>query len=155
MKKRIQVTVMVLTMLFGLFGCSGEARKTITTLETMTLTVRGMRGTSVYEIVTDAEKTELLRYREAYVNGEDVRILEKSTLCDTQAMIERMNTCGILRWNGFHGKHPKNVLDRDMFVFEASVNHGQTIYADGSANYPKGYREFVRALDQLLSESGG
>ena len=105
--------------------------------------------------MTDAEKTELLRYREAYVNGEDVRILEKSTLCDTQAMIERMNTCGILRWNGFHGKHPKNVLDGDMFVFEASVNHGQTIYADGSANYPKGYREFVRALNQLLSESGG
>ena len=83
----------------------------------------------------------------------DELVLESSVPCDAQTMIELMNTCGILRWNGFHGKHPKNVSDGIMFRFEATVNGGQGIFADGSENFPKGYREFVRALDSMLAES--
>ena len=79
-------------------------------------------------------------------------MLETSTLCDMQTMIKLMNACDILGWDGFHGNHPKNVKDGIMFRFEATVNCGQMIHAEGSANFPKGYHEFVRALDAVLAE---
>ena len=43
-------------------------------------------------------------------------------------------------------------MDGIMFDFTATVNGGQTIHADGSANYPKGYNEFVRELNKMLAE---
>ena len=151
MKKGIQITVMVLTMLLGLFGCGREGSKAVTSVETMTLTLHGMRGSYVYKLEEEGGTTVLRRYREVYRGGEDELKLEASVPCTVQTMIELMNTCGILRWNGFHGKHPKNVSDGIMFDFAATVNGGETIRADGSANYPKGYYEFVRALDEMLA----
>ena len=153
MRKRILITVMVFTMLFGLFGCGEKAPKTVTSVETMTLTLRGMRGSYVYKFEGEGDMTELRRYRETYSGGEDELVLELSVPCGVQTMIELMNTCGIFRWDGFHGMHPKNVKDGIMFRFEATVNGGQTILAEGSANFPKGYHEFVRALDAMLAES--
>ncbi len=153
MRKRILITVMVFTMLFGLFGCGEKTPKAVTSLETMTLTLRGMRGSYVYKFDGEGDATELRRYREAYIGGEDELVLESSVSCGVQTMIELMNTCAILRWDGFHGKHPKNVKDGIMFSFTASVNGGQTISADGSENFPKGYHEFVRALDAMLAEN--
>ena len=144
---------MVFTMLFGLFGCGEKAPKTVTSVETMTLTLRGMRGSYVYKFEGEGDMTELRRYRETYSGGEDELVLELSVPCGVQTMIELMNTCGIFRWDGFHGMHPKNVKDGIMFRFEATVNGGQTILAEGSANFPKGYHEFVRALDAMLAES--
>lgn len=144
---------MVFSLLFGLFGCAGRSENTVTSVESMTLTLRGMRGGFVYEIVNEANKTELWYYLERYSGEETLLELEQSTVFDTQVMIELMNTCGIIHWDGFHGKHPKNVLDGIMFNFMATVNGGLTICADGSANFPKGYHEFVRALDEMLAES--
>ena len=144
---------MVFAMLLGLFGCSKGANRAITSLESMTLTQQGMRGTTLHEITVKEEKSELCFYRLVFSNGEDTRVLEKRTVCDTQVIIDCMNTCGILRWNGFHGKHPKTVQDGILFRFSAAVNGGVEIHADGSANFPKGYNDFVRFLDQLLTES--
>ena len=144
---------MVFTMLLGLFGCGRETQKNVTSAEAMTLTLRVMRGGYVYKFEGESDVTELRRYRETYRGGEDELVLESSVPCGAQTMIELMNTCGILRWNGFHGKHPKNVSDGIMFRFEATVNGGQEIFADGSENFPKGYHEFVRALDSMLAES--
>lgn len=152
MRTRILITAMVFTMLFGLFGCNRESPKTVTSVETMTLTLRGMRGGFVYKFEHEGDVAELQRHRETYRDGEDMLVLEASAPCGVQTMIDLMNTCGILRWDGFHGKHPKNVSDGIMFRFEATVNGGQTIIADGSANFPKGYHEFVRALDAMLAE---
>ena len=152
MRTRILITAMVFTMLFGLFGCNRESPKTVTSVETMTLILRGMRGGFVYKFEHEEDTTELQRHRETYRDGEDMLVLEASAPCGVQTMIDLMNTCGILRWDGFHGKHPKNVSDGIMFRFEATVNGGQTIIADGSANFPKGYHEFVRALDAMLAE---
>ena len=112
-----------------------------------------MRGSSVYEITGDAETTELCLYRLVYSGEETVRELEKSVVCDTKTILEVMNTCRILRWDGFHGKHPKHVSDGIMFRFMATVNGSTEIRADGSANFPKGYHEFVRALNQMLTET--
>ena len=115
----------------------------------MTLTLHGMRGSYVY---TFENQCELRRYRETYRDGEDKLVLETSDPCDMQTMIKLMNACDILGWDGFHGKHPKNVKDGIMFRFEAMVNNGQTVHAEGSANFPKGYHEFVRALDAVLAK---
>ena len=58
-----------------------------------------------------------------------------------------------MKWNGFHGKHPRNVRDGEMFTFAAVVNEGEKISADGSENFPKNYRELKERLHVLL-ESG-
>lgn len=122
-------------------------------VESMTLTLQGMRGTNVYEVTEKDGKTELCRYTKIYSNGQASRRLVASVLCDTASFIELMNKCDIISWDGFHGKHPKNVRDGIMFDFSATVNGGRKIHADGSENFPKGYREFVRELDKLLSQS--
>ena len=114
----------------------------------ITLTLQGMRGSYVYKY---ENQRELQRYREICRDREGKLMLEVSAPCGVETMIELMNTCNILRWDGFHGKHPKNVKDGIMFRLEATVNGGQTIYAEGSANFPKGYHEFVRALDAMLA----
>ena len=121
----------------------------------MTLTLQGMRFTNVYEITNKDGKIELRRFRKVYTYGKDTLELEASAVCDTTDFIEFLNTCGVISWDGFHGEHPKNVMDGIMFDFTATVNGGQTIYADGSANYPKGYNEFVRELNKMLAEYEG
>ena len=142
---------MVFTMLLGSFGCGREMQKNVTSAGTMTLTLRGMRGSYVYKFEGDV--TEVRRYREAYRDGEDELVLESTAPCGVQTMIELMNTCGILRWDGFHGKHPRGVKDGTIFTCTATVNGGQTIRAEGSANFPKGYHEFVQALNEMLANT--
>ena len=153
MKKFITlITIMLFTTLIGLCGCAGDYRKTVTSIEAMTLTLQGMRGTSVYEIAEVDGKTELRRFKKVYSTGEDILELEASATCDTKDFIELMNNCSVIRWDGFHGKHPKNVMDGIMFDFRATVNDGQEIHADGSENFPKGYHNFVRELNKILTE---
>ncbi len=135
--------------LFG--GCKGNPKKNVDTVEMINLTLNGMRGSFVYKISNEAGKTELSRYRKKFSGEETVLELEKSVICDTKTFVELMNNCGVICWDGFHGKHPRNVSDGIMFNFTATVNGNQTINADGSANFPKGYREFVRELDSMLA----
>ena len=123
---------------------------TITSVEEMTLTLTGMRGEWVYQFDGDTE--ELRRCRVVYSNGEDELVPEASMSCSKQTMLDLFSDCEIQRWNGFHGEHPRDVLDGIMFRFEATVNGGQTICADGSANYPRGYHDFVRTMDEMLAE---
>ena len=146
------ITTMVLSTSFGLCACADNCRKTITSIETMTLTLQGMRFCSVYEITNEDGKTELKRFRKVYSNGVDTLELEASAVCDIADFIELMNNCGVFGWDGFHGKHPKNVKDGIMFDFSATVNGGQKIHANGSENFPKGYHEFVRELNKTLAE---
>ena len=153
MKKFITlITTMMLSASIGLCGCAKDCRKTITSIETMTLTLQGMRFCNVYEITNENGKTELRRFRKVYSNGTDMLVPEASAVCDTTDFIELMNTCGVICWDGFHGKHPKNVSDGTMFDFRATVNGGQEIRAAGSENFPKGYHDFVRELNKILAE---
>lgn len=116
----------------------------------MTLTLTGMRGEWVYQFDGDTEA--LRRCRVVYSNGEDELVPEASMFCSKQTMLDLFSACEIHRWNGFHGEHPRDVLDGIMFRFEAAVNGGQTICADGSANYPRGYHDFLRTMDEMLAE---
>ena len=126
--------------------------KKITLIKELTLTLRGMRRSIVYEIINNADKLELRIYREIFSNGEIILELENSTMVDIHIFIELMNNCGVICWDGFHGKHPRNVKDGIMFGFTAIVNDGQTIRADGSENFPKGYHEFVRGLNNMFED---
>lgn len=130
-----------------------EKIEAIETVESATLTLHGMRGTSIYEIEVQNEKTELKLFSVVSVEGAWVRELQKSAVVDTEYLIELMNTCKVNRWNDFHGEHPKNVEDGIMFEFTATVNGTKTISADGSAKFPKGYNDFVRELGRILAES--
>lgn len=143
---------MIFTMLFGAFGRNKKTKKSVNSVEAMTLVKRGMRGEYVYKLESEDNATKLRYYREVYSGGETVLELVKSVACDRQVIIELMNTCNIIRWDGFHGKHPKNVHDGIMFTFTAMVNGGQTVCAEGSANFPSGYHEFVRSLDAMLTK---
>ena len=58
----------------------------------------------------------------------------------------------MLSWDGFRGEHPKGVLDGTMFRMEATVNGGRRIRADGSQNFPKGYRELDAGIDEILKD---
>ncbi len=153
LRSRLLVAVMISVMLLELFGCAGKSPETVTSIETMTLIRRGMRGGTVLEFVLDGDHTELRCYREVISAGGTTLVPEASVVVEEQVMAELMNRCGILRWDGFHGKHPRRVLDGIVFTFTASVNGGQTVRADGSANFPGGYREFVQALDGMLAAS--
>jgi len=153
MRKRIFVTVTVLTMLLGLFGCGSKNQVAVASVEEMTLTLRGMRGGWVYQFENNEEKTELRLCREVYAGEECELVPEQSMLCDPQTMVDLMNTCGIVRWDGFYGKRPNNVLDGVTFRFEAKVNGQRTITAEGSENFPKGYLAFLRSLDEMLAEN--
>lgn len=105
----------------------------------------------MYQFADEDDATELRYYREVYSGEETVPALENSAVCDKQVVIALLNTCNIMCWDGFHGKHPRNVKDGTMFIFTATVNGGKTIHAEGSANFPKGYHEFVKALNEMLA----
>ncbi len=126
----------------------------MTAVESVTLTQHGMRGTTVHEIVCKDGKAEVRLCREGMTDGKKVLVPQACASAEIQTIVGLMNTCGVLSWDGFHGKHPRHVCDGIMFTFTATVNGGQTIRADGSANFPKGYREFVRTLNAMLAENG-
>ena len=124
----------------------------IRSFETINLRISGMRVTQEYEILCRGGETEVLLYQIFYANGKDERRLEKSAVVKTEEMLETLNSCGFSGWNGFKGEHPKNVSDGDMFRLEAVINDSEKIYAEGSANFPKGYSEFKKELNELLDD---
>ena len=103
MKKLITfISTMVHSTSIGLRGCADDCKKTITSIETMTLTLQGMRFCSVYEITNENMKTELRRFRKVYSNGVDTLELETSAVCDITDFIELMNSCGVIRPSRLH-----------------------------------------------------
>ena len=127
---------------------------TLTSFEKITLRVISMRYDIEYEILNKPPKAVLSLYHIFYKDGSNKRVIEKSAVTDTEIMLELFNLCKIISWNGFRGNHPKDVNDGVMFKFQAEVNEGQTVYAEGSENFPQGYREFVSTLNLILENDG-
>ena len=116
----------------------------------VTLHSSGMRYTGETEIVMKDGKAEVSRYGIRFTQEEDQRILEKRAVCDEETVLKLLNSCRILSWDGFHGSHPKDVLDGIMFRFKATVNEDKEISATGSENFPKHYRDFTDGLYEIL-----
>ena len=126
-------------------------KKNITGFEKIIVRESGMRFQYEYEILNQGTQTEISQYSLYYQNGEDQRRKERSTQCDTGEVLDKLNEYEMMRWDGFHGKHPRNVKDGVMFTLTATVNDGQVIKAEGSENFPAHYREFMRWLNDKLS----
>ena len=124
--------------------------KKVEKLESLLLRMSGMRGSQEYELNCRGEETELALYQIMYGNAEDRRKLLEKVSIKTDSVVETLNTYGLCDWDGFHGKHPKGVLDGMMFHLEAYVNGGQKVRAEGSANFPKNFRDFERWLGEML-----
>ena len=134
-----------------IFHGRGEA-KTITDFQSLNLRLSGMRITEEYELIADGDKTEISYYNMSYSNGSEERVLVKQTTCDTQTVVNALNDFGVMKWNGFYGKHPKGVLDGTMFSLTATVN-GEKLSANGSQNFPKHFHEFEQWLYNVLKDS--
>ena len=128
-----------------------KKKQLIDSFEMVTLSTRGMRCADDYEIVKKDKTAEVSQYRISYREGKDERILMRRAAVGENDILQMLNNCSILSWDGFHGKHPRGVKDGIMFSFSATVNGGKTIKADGSQNFPKHYRDFTQALHDILS----
>lgn len=150
------ITLITGVCLMFFHGCAGQngADKikdgSVTELESLLLRLSGMRVTEEYEMTANGDETTLSYYTISYANGEDERILESRVSLDTRSVIDALNGFGFIKWDGFHGKHPKGVLDGTMFSLEAVVNGGKKLTADGSANFPKRFGEFRSWLSDSL-----
>ena len=133
-----------------LFGKPGSSR--IDSFESVLLRTSGMRGSTEYEVLKRDGKAVVSQYGIRYKNGKDERVLEERAACSEARMLELLNACRLLSWDGFDGKHPKGVLDGTMFRLRASVNGGTKISAQGSENFPKHYRDFTGGLYEILRE---
>ncbi len=127
-------------------------RETITSFSEIKLRLSGMRVTEQYEILLSGDKAEVSLYFLSYENREEKYNLQKRATVSESEMLDILNQCGVLKWNGFSGKNPPHVLDGVMFRFTAVVNDGRKIVANGSNNFPKHYREFTAALRNMLNK---
>ena len=133
------------------FGIGKPAEK-ITSFEIVTLRLSGMRFTTEYEIVMKSKKAEVTEYEIRYEKNGDKRVPESKTVCSADKVLKLLNDCEIMAWDGFVGNHPKDVRDGIMFSLKATVNDNRKIYAHGSENFPKHFREFRDGLKALLSQ---
>lgn len=121
-------------------GVNDMCKEKVESFEIITIGESGMRHSIVYEVVYGG-KTTLSLYRGLY-HKEGDRELERSVDLDNEEFIALLNKCNVMAWNGFHGKHPRGVLDGTMFKLKGVVN-GKEIYADGSQNFPRGYNDLI------------
>ena len=138
----------------SLFGRIFEGNKTngmIDSFEIITLHESGMRYVVEYEFIMKEEGVEISQYGIRFAKDQERRILEKRVVCSKDDVIKVLNDCGMRSWDGFHGPHPKGVKDGIMFRLKATVNEGESIYAEGSQNFPKHYRDFRDWLYTMLN----
>ena len=124
----------------------------IVSFEIVTLRISGMRFENEYEIVMNEGRAQVSRYGIRFTRDEDPRVLEARAECGEETVLGLLNDCKLLSWDGFHGKHPKDVRDGTMFTLKATVNGDKRIYADGSENFPRHYRELTDGLRELLEK---
>lgn len=144
----------LLSRIFSAGEHSGETRPgdRIESFESVLLHTSGMRGSVDYEIVDRDGCAEVTEYQIRYGGDEPERVPSRKASRSVEEVLELLNDCGVLRWDGFLGPHPKGVLDGVMFTFKATVNGGRTLYASGSQNFPRHYREFTDGLYGFLRE---
>ena len=125
----------------------------ITDFEIITLRTSGMRNTTEQEIVRKDAVAEVSEYYFRCVkDGGRERVLERRTEVSIEEILSLLNDCKILSWDGFVGKHPKGVLDGTQFTLSATVNEDVKIYAHGSQNFPKTYRQFTDGLYEIMKD---
>ena len=118
--------------------------------ETVTLELTGMRMHEVYEIVQNGAESTVSRYGLRYENGADRREPEGAAVLETAAVLEKLEAFGVASWNGFHGRHPRGVLDGMMFTLRITAGGETLVFADGSENFPRHFRKLLGWLGDLV-----
>ncbi len=124
----------------------------IESFDIITMRICGMRFAYEDEILMSDDLVELTRYRIVYGQGKNDKEIEAKVSCDKERIIKLLNECRLLAWDGFIGKHPKNVSDGIMFDLKAIINN-KKISASGSENFPKHYREFTNGINEIYREN--
>ena len=124
--------------------------KEIVSFTDLALRLSGMRFTNEYRIVCRGDESVIANYALRCVPGGTELQPEGSVTRPTAEVLRILNDCGVLSWDGFHGSHPKGVRDGIMFRFEATVNGGREIRADGSENFPRRFRELREYIETKL-----
>lgn len=128
-------------------------KEKVESFEVITLHLSGMRYMCEYEIVKKDSAAEISEYGIVFNEGKDERILRRRTTCEENSVLEILNNCNFLSWDGFYGAHPKGVLDGTMFRLKATVNGDKKISASGSQNFPKHFRELEDWFYQVLKDA--
>ena len=126
--------------------------KSVSDIAYLNLHLSGMRVSEAYEIKTAENRAEISYYVFTYKNGKEEKVLKKRTACETQAVIDMLNEVEFVKWNGFHGDHPKGVLDGTMFRLTATLNGGQKLSAEGSQNFPKHFQQLRQWFYDMLKD---
>lgn len=128
-------------------------KKQVETFQSVLVRESGMRVTEEYEIINKGDICEIALYQLVPVPGtyDDERTLLRRAEYNTQEFVDLMNECGFVSWNGFDGKHPKNVSDGIMFSLFAVINDGMKVNAKGSENFPKNYKKFMGEVKNILN----
>ena len=130
-----------------------EIKQKIESFEIITLHTSGMQRYSAdFEIVMKGGVAEVFQYQIRHRYPENERILEKRVSVGNDKTPVLLNNCKLLSRDGFHGKHPRGVLDGIMFSLNAIVNGGKKS-AEGSQNFPKHYRDFTVGLYEILNRN--
>ena len=127
--------------------------KKIISFTEIKLRISGMQVGEVYEVICRDGKAEISSYWLSYENGTEQYNLNKRAAAPESDVVDILNKFKILKWDGFYGKNPPYLLDGTMFDFTALVNGGRKISASGSNNFPKHYRDFIEALNALLTKN--
>jgi len=127
-------------------------KEKIESFERITIRNSGMCGIEDFEAICSESAVEIIHYGVYYRDGE-VRDPREKASCDIESFLELLNRCDVLGWHGFHGERPRGLLDGTTFRMEAVVNGGREIYADGTENFPAGYRDLMDEIYRMLQES--
>lgn len=128
------------------------SKENITDFIKIELTMNGMRGSEIYELICEGESTNAALYWLRYTQDGDERVPAGSAQVKTAEMINLLNECGIIKWDKFSGANPPGVMDGVQFDFTAEVNGGRKLRASGSNNFPKHFHDFTNALNDMLRE---
>ena len=124
----------------------------ITSFSEIRLRISGMRLTEIFEIICRGDTAEISQYYVRYDKEGDRNELVRRAEQPAEAIVDLLDQCRVLRWDGFSGKNPPGVRDGVMFTFTAQIN-GKTVRADGSNNFPKHYRDFLNAVMDHLQKT--
>ncbi len=127
-------------------------REKVESFTEMRFSVSGMRSREEFEAVCEGSSVRVTLYV-GFLCSDEERKPESVAVCDLESFIAMLNDCEVMGWDGFHGKHPKHVRDGIMFSFEAIVNGGRKIHADGSENFPKGFHELRNGFSNIIKEN--
>ena len=155
MKKDVAVIIILSVIAMGLvaacvviFGFGIGKSKKVTDFEEIYFTTSPGRGKSTrYIIINEGEETKItISVSTSARDGSGDR--SEKGYCSTEDMIELLNDCDVLSWNGYDKKG-----DKDMdFSFEGTIN-GEEIEAKGKMAYPKNFEDFVDGVEDLCEES--